>query len=329
MKPFYYSIYGPFIEEYVALKRSLGYKLSDIEYAFRRFDLFVLDKEETDIGLSKEFCEEWCIKRSNESEKSWYNRIQLVRSFSSFLQALNYTSFLPKLPRVRRYYVPYIYSRKEIASIFKECDTLVAQSSTANSIVLIVPCLFRLLYGTGLRLGEALALLRDDFNLRERYILLRDTKNGKDRIIPISASLTKVCAGYLECRKRFPIKIKTDLFFVHPNGKKCTARQTYRWFRRVLFNAGIPHQGKHQGPHIHHLRHTFSVHSLATMAEANYDLNYSLPVLSTYLGHQSVAATDKYVRLTAEMYPSIIAKVNKIIPLVYPDIYKQTSHETK
>jgi integrase/recombinase XerD len=329
MKPFYYSIYGPVIEEYVALKRSLGYKLLDIEYAFRRFDLFVLDKEETSIGLSKEFCEEWCTKRPNESEKSWYNRIQLIRNFSSFLQALNYTSFLPKLPGVKGCYVPYIYSRKEIASIFKECDELVAQSSIANSIVLIVPCLFRLLYGTGLRLGEALSLLCNDFNLHEQCILLRDTKNGKDRIVPISESLSKVCVDYLECRKRFPIRRKTDLFFIHPNGEKCTARQAYRWFRKVLFNVGIPHQGKHQGPHIHHLRHTFSVHSLATMAEANYDLNYSLPILSTYLGHQSIAATDKYVRLTAEMYPNIIAKVNKTIPLVYPDIYKHTIHEAK
>jgi integrase len=329
MKPFYYSIYGPFIEEYVALKRSLGYKLLDIEYAFRRFDLFVLDKEETNIGLSEEFCKEWCIRRPNESEKSWYNRVQLIRSFSSFLQALNYTSFLPKLPRIKRCYVPYIYSRKEIASIFNECDKLVAQSSTANSIVLVIPCLFRLLYGTGLRLGEALSLTREDFNLREQYILLRATKNGKDRIIPTSATLTKVCMAYLECRKRFPIRKETGLFFVHPNGEKCTDRQAYRWFRRVLNSAGIPHQGNHQGPHIHHLRHTFSVHSLATMAEANLDLNCSLPVLSTYLGHQSVAATDKYVRLTAEMYPDLIAKVNKTIPLVYPDIYKQIRHETK
>jgi hypothetical protein len=65
------------------------------------------------------------------------------------------------------------------------------------------------------------------------------------------------------------------------------------------------------------------------MAEADLDLHYSLPILSIYLGHQSIAATDRYVRLTAEMYPSIMAKVNKTIPILYPDIYKQTDHETK
>lgn len=329
MKPFYYSIYGPFIEEYVALKRSLGYRLSNIEYAFRRFDLFILEREEVNIGLSKEQCDQWSIKRSNESERSWYDRIQLIGNFSLFLQALNYPSSVPRLPRLKRHYVPYIYSTKEIASIFSECDKLSAQATSYNAIVLVIPCLLRLLYATGLRLGEALSLTCNDINLSEQYVLLRGTKNGKDRIVPFSQSVSKVCEDYLECRKHFPIRRKTDLLFIHPNGEKCENRQVYRWFRRVLYNAGIPHRGNHLGPHIHHLRHTFSVHSLAMMAEAGADLNYSLPILSTYLGHQSVAATDRYVRLTAEMYPSIIAKVNKAITLLYPNIYKQTNHETK
>lgn len=329
MKTFYYSQYGQLFEEYLALKRSLGYKSNHVEYALRKFDRYILKAEDTSIGLSKEFCNDWCVKEPNEADKSWYNRIQIIRGFSSYLQSLGYTSFLPKLPRLKSTYTPYIYTQKEIAELFRQCDNLCAQVTCYNSIVLTLPCLFRLLYGTGLRLGEALSLLCSDINLPEKYILLRNSKNGKDRVVPITGSLTKVCKDYLECRKRFPLRRKTELFFVHPNGEPCTPRQVYRWFRRILYKTHIPHQGKHQGPHIHHIRHTFSVHSLATMAEADYDLNYSLPILSTYLGHQSIAATDRYVRLTAEMYPSIMAKVNKAIPFLYPDIYKQTNHETK
>lgn len=329
MKTFYYSIYGSLFEEYLALKRSLGYKCNHVEYAFRRFDRFVLNEEETSIGLSKELSDKWCIKQPNEANRSWYNRVQIIRSFSSFLQSLNYASSLPKLPKIKSIYTPYIYSKRQIALLFKECDRLNTHVSCFNSIVLVIPCLFRVLYGTGVRLGEALSLPCNDINLKEKYILLRNSKNGKDRIVPISDSLTKVCKDYLDCRKRFPFRKETDLFFVHPNGDKCTSRQVYRWFRKILYKAGITHSGKHQGPHIHHLRHTFSVHSLATMAEQGCDLNYSLPVLSTYLGHQSVTATDRYVRLTAEMYPSIMAKVNKAFPLLYPEIYKQANHETK
>lgn len=329
MKTFYYSQYGPLFEDYLALKRSLGYKSNDVEYTFRKFDRYIIKTEDLSFGLSKELCDEWCLKEPNEAGKSWYNRIRIIRGFLSYLQSMGYTSFLPKLPKIKSTYTPYIYTKKEIKSLFDQCDNLRTQATCYNSIVLVLPCLFRLLYGTGLRLGEALSLLCSDINFSEKYILLRNSKNGKERIVPISNSLNKVFKDYQECRKRLPLRRKTDLFFVHPNGEPCTPRQVYRWFRKVLYKVGIPHQGKQQGPHIHHLRHTFSVHSLATMAEADYDLTYSLPILSTYLGHQSVAATDRYVRLTAEMYPSIMAKVNKTIPLLYPDIYKQTSHETK
>lgn len=329
MKTFYYSVYGPFMEDYLALKRSLGYKCMAVEYAFRKFDRFVLREEETSVGLSKELCERWGEKQPNESHKSWYNRIQILSGFSCFLQSLHYPFFLPKLPKVKNTYTPYIYSKEEIALLLSEADKLTTATTCYNSIVLVLPCLLRLLYGTGLRLGEALALYCEDVNLREQSILVRNSKNGKDRLIFISDSLAQVCKDYLDCRSRFPLRRTKELFFVHPNGERCTPRQAYRWFRRVLFKARIPHQGNHQGPHLHHLRHTFSVHTLARMAEAGCDLHYTLPILSTYLGHESIVATDRYVRLTAEMYPSLMAKVSTAFPFLYPDIYKQADHETK
>jgi integrase/recombinase XerD len=76
------------------------------------------------------------------------------------------------------------------------------------------------------------------------------------------------------------------------------------------------------------LRHTFSVHSLAAMAEAGLDLYYSLPILSAYLGHQTLAATDGYVRLTAQMYPSIIAAANNISADIFPNIFNLNQDET-
>ncbi len=139
MKTFYYSIYGPFFEEYLALKRSLGFKCNDVEYAFRRFDRFLVNEQEISIGLSKELCNRWCVKQPNESNKSWYNRIQIVRNFSSFLQTLDYTSFLPKLPKIKNTYTPYIYSKEEIALLFKESDKLDTQATGYNSIGLVIP----------------------------------------------------------------------------------------------------------------------------------------------------------------------------------------------
>src|SRR6266498_925598 len=224
MNVFYYSIYGPLFKEYIELKRSLGYKYTNIEYAFRKFDRFVLQSEESHLGLSRQLCDQWCIKLPKESEKSWYNRIQIIREFSSFLRTKNYSSFLPKLPRIKNPSTPYIYSKEEITSLFKHCDQLKAKSSCYNSIVLILPCLVRLLYGAGLRLGEALALRCSDVNVVEHYIILRISKSGKERIVPTSESLNQVCIDYLKCRKHFPLRKKMDLFFVHPDGSHCTNR---------------------------------------------------------------------------------------------------------
>lgn len=329
MNVYYYSIYKPFIRDFIALKRSLGYKYNNIEYAFTKFDQLATDREESSIGLSKEFCEIWGIRRPNESDKTWYNRIQIIRAFSSFLVTLDYPSFLPVLPKIKNTYTPYIYSKQEIVSLLAAADNLETKSTRYNSIVLTIPCLLRMLYGCGLRLGEALSLSCEDVNVKDRYIVVRDTKNGTDRLIPLSASLTQVISDYLNHRKFFPLRRKTNLLFVHPNGDSCDSHKVYKWFRKVLFQAGITHKGKHQGPHLHHLRHTFSVHSLAKMAEGGMDLYYSLPILSTYLGHTSIASTDAYVRLTSEMYPSILTKVNNVCPYLFPEIHNNNNHEDR
>src|SRR5690349_4875463 len=134
MKTFYYSQYGPFFEEYLALIRSFGYKCSDAEYAFRNFDRFTIKEEETSIGLSKEFCDKWIAKALNEIGKSCYNRRQIIRGFSSYLQALNHTSCLPKLPKIKITHTPYTYTNKGIAELSKQCDMLQAQATCYNSI---------------------------------------------------------------------------------------------------------------------------------------------------------------------------------------------------
>jgi len=93
-----------------------------------------------------------------------------------------------------------------------------------------------------------------------------------------------------------------------------------KWFKQCLAKATIPHVGRNHLPRIHVLRHTFAVTSLANMAEAGIDLYASLPILSTYLGHQSLEATNHYVRLTANMHPDLIKDVDMICLDVFPKI---------
>lgn len=320
MNRIYYSVFGPYILKFIELKNSLGYKYQDAGWTLALFDRLASQKDVFGITITKEIADEYCKKRTNESDKTRYNRIQILSQFSRFLNDMGFNSYIPRLPKQKGTYTPYIFSKREMQEIFRACDALTPSVRNRNTTVYAIPALIRLLYGTGIRIGEALYLTCRDINLYDKYLVLRNTKNGKDRMVPISDSLAKVCEEYFMYRNLFPSIRKEDWFFIKPDGTQMDQGLIYRWFRKILCFANISHGGRGHGPRLHDLRHTFSVHSLVSMSESELDLYYSLPILSTYLGHQSLDATDKYVRLTAEMYPDLIKKTSNICSSMFPVI---------
>ncbi len=190
---------------------------------------------------------------------------------------------------------------------------------------MVLPALLRLLYATGLRISEALSLKDQDVHLNDNSFVVRDCKNGKERLIPISSSLSDVLAEYRQYKKLLPLtKPLSALLFTTLRGESCYRAHVDKWFKKILWTAGI---SRHKnGPRLHDLRHTFSVHSLAMMAEQGIDLYCSLPILSTYLGHQSLEATNTYVRLTTEMYPELLKDVDLICLNVFPNTEIYATH---
>jgi integrase len=169
-----------------------------------------------------------------------------------------------------------------------------------------------MLYGTGIRIGEAIRLTHRDINLSEGILILRDCKNGQDRIVPISISLKEVCKDYIAYKQSLGLNTEPDdPFFTSADGKICAAGNISVLFRMILYRAGIPRGKRGESPRLHDLRHTFCVNALVQMSEANMDLYYSMPVLMTYMGHKSLSATNRYVRITEEMFPGLIRKVNE------------------
>lgn len=303
------------------MKRSLGFKYSTGAFILHQLDLFAEQTEETSICINKEFATSWGKKRLHESDIYRYGRIRILAQFSSYLNDIGIQSYIPKLPHYpKSTFIPYIFSRNEIDAIFKASDSLTLETVNPASVIFSIPVLLRLLYATGIRIGEALNLKDEEVNLNENYLLVKDSKNGKERIIPISKSLVSVCEEYLKYRSHLPLgKIKSGYFFVSLNGNKC-GQSVRSWFKRCLEKADVPDIKGNQIPRIHDLRHTFAVTALANMAESGIDLYASLPVLSNYLGHQSLEATNHYVRLTANMYPDLIKKVDMVCLDVFPKI---------
>lgn len=312
------GIYATLLQQFIDFKKGMGYKFIDAEYTYGLFDRFTVQSGETEVGITKELADKWAVKRPNESDSTCYRRVMYLIQFTTFLNDSGYESYIPRLPRAyKSTFTPYIFTPKEIEAIFAASDRL-EMGGFMGSTVNVIPAILRTLYGTGIRVGEAVALKIRDVHLDERYLIIRQSKNGKERMVPFSDSLANVLRQYRS--SLHIIENSEGYFFVKRNGYQCHADTIYNWFREVLRKAGIPHRGKGQGPRLHDFRHVFSIHSFVAMAESGLDLYYSLPILSEYLGHQSLEATDKYVRLVSDMYPGLLSKVNNICAYAFPEV---------
>jgi len=310
------SIYAVLLKQYIEFKRNIGYDYKEIS-SFKTFDRFIIKNEFTEIGLNKDISDKWAKKRKNEADTTRYTRVNDIKNFSIYLNKLGYQSYIPEQIKFKKTtFTPYIFSKEEIKRFFGACDNLKFHKRSNTRYV--IPIVFRMIYGCGLRVSEALTLKTEDVNLSEKYIIIRDSKNDRDRILPLSNSLTEICLIYRE--KCLSKNLITKYFFTQQDGNSYASNTVYRWFRKILWEANISHGGKGKGPRVHDFRHTFSVHSLIKMAESDLDLYYSLPILSKYLGHQSLEATDRYVRLTSDMYPELIKEVNNLCSYIFPEV---------
>ena len=320
-KSFNHGIYTDLIKQYIEYKRSIGFKMEDTDERLRRFDRLTISRKETIIGISKGLFDEWSIPFPEESHVTRYGRISILRQFSAYLQMVGYNSYIPRLPKYKSTFTPHIFTKAEITSIFEASDKLFLKRKYMYSQICVMPTLLRMLYSTGLRINEALNLKHRDVKLDKEYLVLKACKNGKDRVVPMSKSLMEVCKDYYAYKQKQLIDVGPNTyFFTALNGNKCFSVTIYEHFRTVLFKAGISHKGRGLGPRLHDLRHTFCVNALMKMSEAGLDLYYSMPILSTYIGHASLEATNKYVRLVSDIYPDLLCKLNTAYKYIFPEI---------
>lgn len=313
------GILAPFIQEYLNMRRNLGFTSKAPGYSLYSFDTFAAQKGLCNTTITKELAEEWGKKRPNEANDTWSHRNFFLRQFCIYLSNIGYDTYIPSKVIIKPdKFIPYIFSDEELNKIFSVCDSFILHDKHARINLMVLPSFFRMLAGTGIRIGEAAALLDKDVNLEQEYIVLRNCKNGKDRLVPISESLADVCRQYRKYRALLPHH--SDCFFLKMNGCSCPANSFSNWWNKILEAAGISRRGKLIGPRVQDLRHTFCVKSMARMTKEGKDLYYILPVLSTYIGHQSIEATDRYVRMTAEMYPDLLSQTDSICSYIFPHL---------
>jgi integrase len=320
----YKSAFGGYIANFLKLKKASGCSILYYENVFKELDVFAQKEGFYEGPVTEEFIKAWKQSISNVSKRTQYVKTTYVVQLLKMMVRHGCKCFIPVLPKDEsKKYQPYIFTHEQIDQIFKAADNLKRITTKLNNSALLIPALFRLLYCAGLRISEALSLRNRDFDQDNRTIFIETSKNGSQRVIPLSNSMFNVLREYVIYRDRMPLKDVSSpdrLLFIKGNGEHVRITEIYNTFRKLLIKCHIPHLGKGKGPRLHDLRHTFAVHSLIKLCKDHIDLYTSLPIISAYLGHKSLRATERYVRLTAMMYPEINKQNYNVSEFIYSDI---------
>ncbi len=311
------SVLAPLINRFLEQKHACGYTYKEPIRLFHRLDDFLVQERLATLELPRDIARNWLAKKAHESASTHQQRIILIRQFSRFLLQRGCPAYVPDSTLAshnRSTFVPRMLTDGELRKFFDLVDAL---EPTARSPLrhLIMPEVFRLLYGCGFRANEVLKLRVRDVDLNQGIITVRQGKFRKDRLVPPALSLVnrlRKYANYFESRP------PDAIFFPGPSGGPFALRTVYTLFRELLLQCAIPHGGRGNGPRIHDFRHVFAMHTLRRWYRKGEDLDAKLPLLASYLGHQNLSGTQRYLHLVAEIFPEITARTEAAFGDVIP-----------
>ncbi len=253
-------------------------------------DLYLLEKGYDRDVLTREAVSAYLSTQGHLAPRTFDNRYCVVRQFSIFLQQIHPDSYvLPKRPYARRDVSrsAYVYTVDEVTRLLDACDFTARQEAVPG----LYRTLFSLLYTSGIRIGEALALNLEDFTAEERLLHIRCGKFRKERYLILSHSMAERMVRYLNAIGTLsgdgPMFCSTRKTRLSHNRVSCTFHKTVR--AADILKNGLT------GPRIHDFRHTFAVHRLLQWYKLGVDVNTKLPHLSTYMGHVDILSTQIYL----------------------------------
>lgn len=306
------SVIKQYMSAFVEERESQGFVTAPIVANMRSFDKFLVETMCADPSISKEVYDRWIDSISHLSGHTIYLRACSVISLLEYMCEVGCTCYIPRHPKtIKSEYIPYIFSESEMARIFDAADNWRDSVHRCDSHAMPMPALLRLLYSTGMRIGEAVAINNRDINYDKHVIHIYKTKNRRERLAPINESLEKVLRQYAEYRNMMPIPDvdrPEKPFFITSKGFRCHPHSIRLRFKKILGVAGIPTAHDGHEVRVHDIRHTVCVHAMTSLARNGKDLYCALPSISTFMGHLSVLSTEYYLRLTSVMYPEMFKR---------------------
>jgi len=292
------------VNDYVSMRRALGYKLKDAAPLLADFVAFCKAQRAPHITIPLAL--QWA-QQTSARPAEWARRLTCVRCFARYWSATDPQtqippwSLLPHRPSRAR---PYLYTDEEIRQLLEAAQRMGGLPG------LTYYCLLGLLSVTGLRMSEVLNLRTKDVDLAQGVLVIVGTKFGKTRLVPIHASTQKALAKYRRARDR-TFGGNLSYFFVSQRGNRLDGGQVRRTFYRLSRKVGLRGPTASHGPRLHDFRHLFAARTLLSWYRSGQDVERRLPVLSTYLDHGHVSDTYWYLTICPELMGLVVNRLEK------------------
>ncbi len=289
------------LENYVAVRRSLGFELRLPASLLHRFVTFA--EAEGAQHITTDLAFRWAKQPCDALPSTWAWRLGVVRRFAVWQTANDPRTEVPPnglLPHRYRRKPPHIYTNDEIEALMKAAARL---HSSTGLRAHTYSTLFGLLVVTGMRINEALNLNREDVDLGAGILSIRRTKFGKSRLVPVHVSSQQALKSYAETRDRLLPSASPVAFFVSERGTRITEYSARYTFAKLSQQIGLRDaaKGHGRGPRLHDMRHRFAARTLVNWYRAGLDVEREIPKLATYMGHVHVSDTYWYLEAVPEI----------------------------
>jgi integrase len=284
------------LEEYLALRRALGFIFDAPSRALHSFVAYA--EHEGAFSITTDLALKWAMQPDCQPAQ-WATRLCMVRRFARYMSALDPRTEIPPddlLPHRFRRKCPYIYTDEEIIHLIGAAQKL---PSPLGLRAATYSTLLGLLAVTGMRVSEPVALDRDDIDLTRGILMIRRTKFGKSRMLPLHATTVEALRHYHKLRNR--VFRNTQSFFVSERGIRLTVWSVRNTFILLSRQTGLRGPDDSRGPRLHDLRHRFAIETLLSWYRAGIDVERRMPELSAYLGHVHVNDTYWYISAVPEL----------------------------
>ena len=292
-------------EEYLAMRRALGFKLTSHGSRLMSFVRFCEDRGATTV--TTDLAVEWATSTPSDHEAYQARRLDIVRIFARHLQPLDPAAEVPPedvLDRRQWRIPPYLYSPQEVTALMTAARTLQPAFRAVTWRTLI-----GLLAVTGMRQGEACRLARGDIDLNAETVTIADSKFGKSRMVFLHPTAAAALRAYDRARDEAFPEAAADTFLVNSRGGPLDSHNTSKTFAVLVATAGIKAPPGQRAPRLHDLRHVFTVSTLLDWYRDGGDVQARLPVLSTWLGHIDPKSTYYYLSAVPELLALAAARL--------------------